>query len=199
MLALPAAPVAPRPRTLLIATTLSVAAGVMAFAGMLGFYLSDRNSAGGTTAAWLPKGVKIPEVPANLMLVTAVGASFMVQWAMYSVRNQDRRNTAIALAVTAIFGLAIVNAQAFVYGQMKVPIIPPSGSLQHFNSLFYAITGAFMAAVVIGLVMAAVTAFRAIGGRYSSRDTEGIAATAIYWHFLTAVYFAVWFVIYVNK
>jgi heme/copper-type cytochrome/quinol oxidase subunit 3 len=65
--------------------------------------------------------------------------------------------------------------------------------------MFFTVTGAFMIAVLVGLVFAVVTAFRSLGGRYAATDTDGVAAFALYWHFLTAAYIAVWFIVYVNK
>ncbi len=60
-------------------------------------------------------------------------------------------------------------------------------------------TGAFIAMIVGGMVFVGLMAFRTLGGRYSARDNEGIAATAVYWHVLTAAFTAVWFVVYVVK
>jgi heme/copper-type cytochrome/quinol oxidase subunit 3 len=56
-----------------------------------------------------------------------------------------------------------------------------------------------MIAVLVGLVFAVVTAFRSLGGRYAATDTDGVAAFALYWHFLAVAYVAVWFIVYVNK
>ena len=51
--------------------------------------------------------------------------------------------------------------------------------------------------VIVGLVYTTVTAFRALGG--GLRDTEILAAHALYWYFTAAAYSAVWFVVYVTK
>jgi cytochrome c oxidase subunit 3 len=66
-----------------------------------------------------------------------------------------------------------------------------------FHVMFYAITGTFVALLLIGIVFSAVAAFRYLGGR--SGDREIIAAQALYWYFLGAIYFALWFVVYVTK
>ena len=47
--------------------------------------------------------------------------------------------------------------------------------------------------------MAVVVVFRSLGGRYSSKRHEGISSLALYWHFLTVAFAAVWLVVYANK
>ena len=67
----------------------------------------------------------------------------------------------------------------------------------YYGALFYAMTGTMTALVVVGLAFTAVTAFRALAG--SLRNTEILAAHALYWYFTAAAYAAVWFVVYVTK
>jgi cytochrome c oxidase subunit 3 len=194
MLALPAAPAPARPRMLLVGTVLGCLGALMVFAGMLGVWVSLRDAAGGSTATWVPKKVLVPQIPSNIMLITMVAASVMAQWAVYAISRGDRSNTAVALGVTAVFGAAAINAQAYIYGQMKLGI-----GAGVYQNLFYTVTGTFLAAVLVGLVFVIVTAFRTFGGRYGPKDAEGVAAVAVYWHFLTVAFAAVWYVVYVVK
>jgi heme/copper-type cytochrome/quinol oxidase subunit 3 len=200
MLALPPAPAAARPRTLFVATALA-SVGVMALiGGMLAAYVHLRDQAGGTSAAWLADDLIMPEVATNIMLITMVFASFTVQWAYWSISHNDRRHTYVALALTALFGIAVVNAQIYTYQELALPIANPEDpAASRYAMLVYAVTGTFLALLVAGIVFAAVMAFRTLGGRYSARDNEGLAATALYWHVLTAIFVAVWYVVYVVK
>lgn len=192
MLALPPAPSPARPRTLLVATALVCVAGTMLFAGMLGVYLSLRDAAGGTTADWLPKGVEIPDVAVNVMLITMLGGCVMAQWAVHAIARDNRRDAIIALGVLALFGLAVVNAQVYVYNTMGLDI-----RADGYNTLVYAITGTFLVALLFGILLAALMAFRELGGRYSAKDHDGIASLALYWYFLTVAFAGVWYVIYI--
>ena len=63
--------------------------------------------------------------------------------------------------------------------------------------MFYAITGTMVALFIIGLGFTAVTAFRYLGGR--TTDRELVAAHALYWYVLAAVFSAVWLIVYVTK
>jgi cytochrome c oxidase subunit 3 len=135
-----------------------------------------------------------------MMLITMVFASFTVQWAHWAISRNDRRHTYIALGLTAIFGAAVLNSQIYVYQELPLPIDGGGDAdASRYAVLFYAVTGTFVALLVAGIVFAAVMAFRTLGGRYSARDNEGLAATALYWHVLTAVFSAVWYVVYVVK
>lgn len=200
MLALPPAPAPARPRTLLVATALASVGIVALVGGMLAVYTHLRDAAGGTTADWLPGDVIIPEIATNVMLITMAFASITVQWAYWAIGRNDRRHTYIALAVTAIFGVAVLNSQIYVYQEVALPIAGgEDADVSRYAVLFYAVTGTFLALLVAGIVFAAVMTFRTLGGRYSARDNEGLAATALYWHVLTAVFCAVWYVVYVVK
>jgi heme/copper-type cytochrome/quinol oxidase subunit 3 len=133
-------------------------------------------------------------VVANTMLLVMIGASVLVQWAVYAMARDDRAGAALAVAATVLFGVAALNAQAYIYGQMGLGVAD-----SRFTTLFYGVTGTFLAALIAGLVMAAVVGFRSLGGRYSSKRHEGISSLALYWHSLTIVFAAVWYVVYVVK
>jgi heme/copper-type cytochrome/quinol oxidase subunit 3 len=193
-LGLPPAPAPPRPRMLFVGTAFACAAIAMLFVGMLAVWVNLRDAAGGTTAKWLPKGVSIAMVAPNMMLIIMIGASVMVQWAVYAMARDDRRDSAVAISLTVVFGIAVLNAQAYIYQQLGLGI-----GKTGYAHLFYAVTGAFVAALIAGVVMAMVVVFRSLGGRYSSKRHEGISALALYWHFLTVAFSAVWYVVYVVK
>jgi len=200
MLALPPAPAPERQHSLLVGTSFGVAAGAAAFAGLLGTYLVarerelDRLREAGEVVRFLPNGVLMPEIAPNIMLSIFLGASLMAQWAVYATRRGDRRHTAMAIVLVFLFGLGALNLQVVVYRSLEVGL-----TSSPFATLFYGVTGAFMIALLVGLVFALVTAFRSLGGRYAATDTDGVAAFALYWHFLTFAFCALWLVVYVNK
>jgi heme/copper-type cytochrome/quinol oxidase subunit 3 len=194
MLALPPAPTPSRPRLLLIGTALASSAAVALFAGMIGVYLHVRSAAGGTTATWLPKGTTVPEVAANMMLIGMIASTITAQWAVYAIARGTRRDAVVALLVTVAFGIMTLNAQVYVYQQMKIGV-----GASTYGPLFYAITGTWLAALVAGILFALSAVFRSLGGRFTAKRHEGVAAVALYWHTLTATFVAVWFVIYVWK
>ena len=199
-IALPTAP-APAPRRqILVATAIACSAAFMLIIGMIAMWLKfragapTRDSSDGLKIIkdWMPAGVKIPEVAANVMLTTFPVGALMAQWAAYSAKRNDRTHTGLALGVTALLALATINAQIAIWTQMGV-----GANDGAFHSMFYAATGAMTALLLSGLVYTAVAAFRYLGGR--TKEVELVSAHALYWYFLTAAFCAVWFVIYVQK
>ncbi|MGE0305164.1 MAG: cytochrome c oxidase subunit 3 [Acidimicrobiia bacterium] len=193
-LALPPAPAPVRPRTLLVGTAMACVAGTALLGSMLAFYLSQRDAQLETGVAWLPTGVKIPEVATNIMLATMLAASVMARWAVWAMKRSDRQSTYIALGLTTIFGIAVLNAQGYTWINMKMTV-----DNSKYAVLVYSITGTFFAMLIGACVATALLAFRTLGGRYSTRDTEGLSAASLLWDFLLVAYAAMWLVIYVVK
>jgi heme/copper-type cytochrome/quinol oxidase subunit 3 len=194
MLALPPAPVPARPRLLVIGTALVAGAVFVVLVSLISVYLDLRHEAGGTSALWLPKRVSPSIMIGNIMFFGMLGASVMVQWAVDAVKRGSRRDAGVALGLAAAVALMVLNAQVFEYGQLKMAV-----ASSNYATMYYTITGTFLAAVIGGLVLVGVTLFRTLGGRYSPKDVEGLVATAVYWHVLTAAFFLIWFVVYLFK
>lgn len=191
MQALPTGP-APAPRNqLLVGSSLAAVAMVMLTGGMLGVWLVQRGDAIDAEGTWVPEGVTIPEVPSNVMLLAFVAVCVFGQWALWSAKHGDRPHTAFALGCLALVALLIVNAQAFIFHEMGLGIADGT-----YAAMFYAVTGMFLALMIVGLTFTAIAAFRYLGGRV---DHELLTAHAIFWYALTAVYAAIWFVVYVVK
>lgn len=188
----PAAPPA-RPRVMLIGTVLSLAGVALGFSALLTIYIERRAAALNAGNKWLPQGVEIPLTPGTMGLITLAISCVIVQWAVYSINNDDRRHTYMALAIAVTMGIAFVNGMAFYYSQMKITV------REELGLLIFAITGAHIVMVVGGLLFMVIVAFRTLGGQYSGRDKEGIVALAIYWYVTVAMYAVIWFTVFVEK
>ncbi|CAB4869996.1 unannotated protein [freshwater metagenome] len=196
MLALPPAPEPAPRRQMFVGTSLAAVAGAMLIGGMLALWLRFRDLAiAGPDHRWLPKNVTIPEVASNIMLLSFVGVCIFAQWAVYAARRNDKQHVGIALGLTALLGLAVINAQITVYVQMGLPVSDTTGSA--YGVMFYAVTGTMLVLFIVGIVFSMVTAFRYLGGRTS--DREIVTAHAIYWYFIAAAFSMLWFVVYVTK
>ena len=196
MLALPSA-AAPAPRRqMFVGTALGCVAAGSLVGAMLALWMRFRTEALDVVdGRWVPKGIKVPMVPANTMLLAFLPIFVFAQWAVYAARRDARSHTVMALGLVGILGLAVINAQAYIYARMKLPVGGTEPTA--FNSMFYAVTGTFVALMIIGIGFSAITAFRYMGGR--TTDREIVSAHALYWYFLGAVFFALWLVVYVTK
>ena len=192
MEALAAGP-APAPRNqLIVGATLAAVAMTMLTGGMLAVWAVKRSAANEAGQAWLPDGITVPEVPSNVMLIAFPALCSFAQWAVWASKRNDKPNTVFALGVTAFVAVLILNAQAFVWNQMGVAVADGE-----YGSMFYAITGMFFALVVVGVLFSLVATFRYAAGR--TRDRELLIAHALFWYAMTAVYTAIWFLVYVTK
>ena len=146
--------------------------------------------------------LSLPAVPFGFVLgvaITEAGVGHLVGWAMSPLIFAGGSQLAAiellaegASAVVVLVAIAFINAQAFVWFDMEVPI-----DADYYGALFYAVTGTMTAVVVAGLVFTAIATFRALGGRLA--ETEVLSAHALFWYFAAAAYSAVWFVVYVTK
>ena len=190
--ALPAAPPPPPRRQVLVATTIGGVAVLMLTGGMLSLYIRLRTQVLNTGDSWVPNGVKIPEVPANVMLAGLAGLLVFAHWTVYGIRRRDRVHVSLSLGLVGLLGLAIINAQVYIYQHLDLPI-----ASNGYAGMFYAITGMVLVLLVIGVVFTTVCAFRILGGR--DEDQELVLAHLVYWYAVTAAFCAVWLIVYVTK
>ena len=135
-----------------LGTALACSAGTMVIGAMCALWLRFRKVAiTGTTHIWVPKNISIPEVASNIMLLSFIAICVFGQWAVFAAKRDDKRHVGIALLLTGLIGLAVINAQAAVYYQMRLPIRSTTGSA--YGVMFYAITGTFLVFMIIGVVL----------------------------------------------
>lgn len=185
----PAAAPAPR-RQIFVGTALACVAGTMLIGGQLAIWALIRNRAVDAGERF-PASFEIPEVASNVMLMTLYALCLFAQWTVYSTKRGDRLHVGLSLGIVALMAVAYINAQAFVYHAMEMPIADGG-----YPGMFYAITGTVLALVIIGLAFTGITAFRTLGGR---GELELVSAHALYWYFVAAAYSGVWFLVYVTK
>lgn len=192
-LALPPPAPPARPRVLLVGTALASAAAFMAFAGLIGVYVTNRSAAVASGGTWLPDGSTIPLTPGNMAFATMLVSAISMWWAVDAVGKNDRQMAYLALGLTIMFGVAVINATSFLYTRIDLPVSTVPGAL------IFTITGAHLAMIVVGLLFAGVMVFRTLGGEYAGRDREGLVAAALFWYVTIAVHAVIWYAIYIVK
>ncbi len=183
-----------RPRVLLIGAAFGAVASGLVVLSMLAAYLQLRASRIGAGATALPEGVVLPLTPGNMGLVTLLMSAITMAWIVYSLRAGDRTHAYLGIGVTLLLGVAFINSTVYLYQQLAMGLTA-SGT----SGLLYAVTGAHLVMVVVGLIFTAVMGFQALGGQLAGRDAEGMSAAALYWYVTIAVYIAVWYGIYITK
>jgi heme/copper-type cytochrome/quinol oxidase subunit 3 len=192
MLALPtAAPPEPK-RQLFVGTALASAAAAMLMGGMLAVWMRWRDNALDTVGTWIPDDVTVPEVTTNVMLIVFLPLLVFAQWAVYAAKRDDKPHTGVALGLTVVMALLLINSQVFTWAEMGVAV--SSGT---YGVMFYALTGTFTVLVLGGLLFTFVAAFRYIAGRES--EHEIISSVALYWYAMAFVFAWLWLIVYVTK
>jgi cytochrome c oxidase subunit 3 len=152
------------------------------FAATLSGYLAIR----GRAETWPPPGV--PTLPAALWVSTAliVASSFSVQWALRGIRRGLQGPLRLGLALTALLGVAFLVSQTVNWFGLVAVSFTARTNLYGF--LFYLLTALHAIHVLGGLIpLGGVTAC-AFNGRYTAERHNPVEYTAMYWHFLDAVW-----------
>ena len=194
-LADPAPPAPRRPRVLLIGATFGAVASGLAVLSMLAVYLQLRAEelAAGRTA--LPEGVgPAAHARATWAWPRSLMSAVTMAWVVDALRNDDRPHAYFALF--SRWCSASPSSTAPSTCTSSSPLSPTSGPVA---GLLYAITGAHLVMVVIGMLFFTVMGFQALGGQLTGRDAEGMSAAALYWYATIAVYVVVWYAVYITK
>jgi heme/copper-type cytochrome/quinol oxidase subunit 3 len=129
-----------------------------------------------------------------MAMLTLLASSVTIQWAVYAIARNDRRNCYVALGLTTVFALAFMNSMGYVYRTMGLNIRSNDFSLRVVT-----LTGTHLLVLLAALVYLLLITFRTLGGRYSGRETEGLTALALFWHFTVVVGVAIWAIVFALK
>lgn len=188
----PPAPI-DRPRVTLVGTTLVAAACSMFFAGLLGTYLRLRADALATSGEWFTDVTM--KLPSPSIVMVSLGMSVVTaQWALWAITHRDRRNGYVALGITLVLGAASINAMVYNWTQMGFVV-----DAQVQAVLVYTITGAHLAMLVAAMGFIALMAVRAMGGQFIQGQSDGLAASVLFWDAMVAVYSVIWYAVYVTR
>jgi cytochrome c oxidase subunit 3 len=145
---------------------------------------------------WPPPG--FPVLPRTLWLSTALIllASVAIQRALSAARRGQQGAMRRALVLSLALGVAFLASQSTAWWQVVGQITQASENAGPYLKLFYVLTGLHAAHVLVGLVTLAVVTGRAFRGRYTSSRHSGIRYSAVYWHFLDAVWCVLFVVVY---
>jgi len=181
-----------RPRPLVVATFLVIAAGVMLFAGLLGSYGAARSAAMARDELWLPETVLLPNVPLAVTYLTLAMSSVTAQWSVAAIVTGARNQMYLAVGLTLVLGAAFVNGLTFVWQRLGL-----AAGDGEFSTWVYALTVTHLVVVVAAMVLFVVLGFRALGGQFSRDDRQFVDCAAAFWHFAVlagaAIWIAVWF------
>lgn len=160
---------------------LFVAAEVMLFSGLIVGYVVLRFGSGNFNGATLPIGF----TGASTVVIAA--SSVMLILASRGLGRNDRRLARIGSLGALLLGMLFLGLQVLEWNQLMHGGLAPGTNV--LGGMFYALSWAHALHVLGGLVLLAVLVAGAFRHGWPRRPNLPVAV-AIYWHFVTVVWLA---------
>jgi cytochrome c oxidase subunit 3 len=166
---------------------LLVTLGVLFVAGILGYLVVRLGQ--DPLEPFVPE--RAPPLPRSLLLSTFVLlASSGTMHATVRAVRRGQPDAGTWAGWTLLLGAAFLSVQVWAWIGLWQAQLRIGDSLYAWT--FYVLTGLHAAHVVGGLVPLMVVWRRTIAGRYRPDHPEGVVYCAMYWHFLDAVWLALY-------
>ena len=140
--------------------------------------------------SWPPGGIPSLNIaiPGTLILIAG---SFAMWWGERGMERGKPGQLARGIVAALVLGTIFLAMQAYEWSRQPFTL-----SAGVYSSLYFTVTGFHILHVIVGLLMLAVLLVWT-GRGYMSADRHAAASiAAVYWHFVTIVWIAVFFTIY---
>lgn len=164
------------------------------FAALIASYFFIRFRSG---VVWPPDGIEAPRLGLPvLMSVVLLSSSIPVHYAERAIKRGRQMGLRVGLALGFVLGGAfIVMTLGIEWAQTLTEFTPRTNA---YGSFFYTILGFHGMHVIVGLVMNAWIQVRAWHGAFDSERHLSVQNFAMYWHFVDAVWVAVFATLYLS-
>lgn len=153
------------------------------------FYLGVSNR------SWPPAGARPSLTKPLLMTVLLVSSSAVLIFAARARERGARSRYAIGTLLTILLGAGFLVLQVTEYRD-RLPYMPPSSGA--YASVFYLITGFHGTHVALGLLLLLWTLLADRRGRLASESPLAVKNSALYWHFVDAVWLVILTCLYLS-
>jgi heme/copper-type cytochrome/quinol oxidase subunit 3 len=153
------------------------------------YYLAVQPHAPGAFPEDGPPPLGIASLNTAILLTSSVA----VGWAQLGIEHNSKWRLVAGLGTGAVLGIAFLTIQWFEWAGRLFSL-----SSTPYSSLYYVITGFHMAHVVAGVLMLLALTLWSGRGYFNSRRFAHIHIGALYWHFVDAVWIAVFFTFYIT-
>lgn len=127
----------------------------------------------------------------NTVILLASSGTFW--WAERGIRAGNQTRLRLGMAITLLLGIAFLVIQGIEYSKKSFTLQDNA-----YSGLFFTITGFHGAHVFIGLLMNVVVQLWAWRGWMTEQRHLAVTNAAMYWHFVDAVWLAVFFSLYIT-
>lgn len=163
---------------------------VMFFTGLIGAYIVLRFG----SPTWPDPTDTLNIWLTALNTFILICSSVTMVKALQSVREGDLRKLKLFLSLTLLFGAIFLSIQAYEYKHLLHDGFNPHVSL--FGSVFYTTTGFHGFHVFCGVVCMAFVTGKALLGKYTPENHQGVETIGLYWHFVDLVWIILFTIIY---
>ena len=153
------------------------------------FYLAVQPHMPGTFPEGGPPSLALA-LPNTLILLAS---SIAVGWAQLGIQRGSQARLVLGLAAGTLLGIAFLVVQYFEWAAKPFNI-----DTSNYASLYFTVTGFHMAHVVIGVLMLGALLLWSALGYFNRVRYAHIHIGALYWHFVDAVWLAVFFTFYLT-
>jgi cytochrome c oxidase subunit 3/cytochrome o ubiquinol oxidase subunit 3 len=142
-----------------------------------------------------PYPAQVLELPI-FSTICLLSSSFTVHFAVSSLRKGKFRNCTIGLAATVLLGsLFLLETAREWYHLIHDEGLTIRTNL--FGTTFYSLVGLHATHVLVGLIMLSIALGISLGRRMKEAHSERLEVLSLYWHFVDAIWVAVFLVVYV--
>ena len=128
--------------------------------------------------------------------ICLLSSSITVHWAVSALRKKNLRGCTLGLASTVLLGALFLMTTA----QEWYHLIHDKGltiRTNLFGTTYYSLVGLHATHVIVGLIMLSIALGVALSGRIKESHAEKLEVLSLYWHFVDAIWVAVFLVVYV--
>jgi cytochrome c oxidase subunit 3 len=128
--------------------------------------------------------------------ICLLSSSITIHLATGALRKQNVRKYTIALAATIVLGAIFILSTAREWYHL---VYDAGLTLRTnlFGTTYYALVGLHATHVVVGLLLLTIALLVSLGGLATEKHSERVEVLSMYWHFVDAVWIAVFLVVYV--
>ena len=196
-----ARPGEPRPAPLVLGMVLFIASETMFFGALFGAYFTLRSEA----AAWPPAGVRLDLAEMSLATAILLASSVPAHLAAHALRDGAPAAAVRRLVLTAVMGLAFLGLKLHDWITAGFTVASHA-----YGTIFFTLTGFHALHMVVGIILLLGLAAKVAGGAYPivrvdpraesiAAGTGGPDAVIYYWHFVDAVWIAVFSTIWLIR
>ena len=168
-------------------TVLATEAALFAYLLFSYYYIAAQH-----TGPWPPGGVPKLELAIPGTMVLLLGSATMA-WGEAGVRRGRRGQLLAGLGISIVLALVFVVLEGIEWSRKGFTLMTDA-----YGSLYFTVTGFHLLHVLVGVLMLAMLFVWSALRYFGVRRHSTVSIAVMYWHFVTAVWVAVFFTFYVT-